>query len=365
MNKHSGFSLIEMAVVLVIAGLILGAVMSMGNAQITQSRISTTKSKEDAVKTALISYIARNKRMPCPAVPTLAAGTPGYGVEATTFGTCDGVPTAGAGAARVVVGIIPWVSLGMSDEAASDGYYNRFTYAVTSNATNLNVNSVAGMKGNITVHTATPPTASNQSNDCTPTGGFYNPCSIVAVILSHGANANGAYTSGGTKIADPTGVDELENVNIDNAFVEKDFSANLANPFDDILLALNASDLLSPLTLNSSLKDSNAAIEHNFDVIAGAVATSATANRIGLLPGSRTYPLPAALTLPAISTTDPWGNGIIYTRVTAIPIAATTPDGPAYTITSYGPDGVSGGADDIIRNISISDLQATFSTYGW
>jgi prepilin-type N-terminal cleavage/methylation domain-containing protein len=359
-KHHSGFSLVEMAVVLVITSLILGAVISMGNAQITQSRISTTKQKEEAIKTALVSFIARNNRLPCPANPALDPANPRYGREATTPGTCDTVPTA----AGVVMGVIPWITLGISDEGAQDGYYNRFTYAVTTTATNLDINTIAGLRGNIVINNA----LGVQSNDCTPAGGASNPCLIVVMLLSHGANANGAYTSGGTQITPPTGPDESENADIDAVFVMKDFAAGDPNPFDDILLGLNASDLLSPLTQNGALPDANAQVRHKLEIISGAVKSFATVNRAGL-PGSRIYPIPAGpvadLNLPALNTTDPWGNTIEYDRGVATVSAGDPPGNTAYMINSLGPDGAVGGNDDIGMVVLVSEAQAQFSTYGW
>lgn len=370
--RSSGFTLIEMAIVLVIAGLLLTVVIGMGNSLIAQSRISATKTKQEAIKTAILSYIARNSRMPCPAVPTIAPGNPGYGVEATTPGNCDGVPEFGLGQARVVIGLVPWFTLGLSDEGGEDGYYNRFTYAVTSNSTNLNRNTIAGMLGNITIHTSTPialglPPVGNQSNVCTPVGGGVNPCLEVAVIISHGLNGNGSYNRLGNQLALPpvTATDELANTDLNSSFVQKEFSEG-ANPFDDILLALNPSELLTPLTINGSVRDFNAALQHNFDMMVGAATSQAAINRVGV-PPDRIYTLPAdalALNLPAVNRTDPWGQPIIY-AVNTPNINSTTPDAVAFTMTSIGQDGVQGTADDIVNIVRVSELQSKFLVYGF
>ncbi len=376
-KRLNGFTLVEMAIVLVIAGLVLSAVMSMGNALISQSRISATKTKQEAIKTALISYIARNNRMPCPAVPNIAPSTPlapttGYGVEALVAGDCTGVPNSGepvGDAKRVVVGIVPWITLGLSDDAGQDGYYNRFSYAVTSNATSLNKVTIAGMVGNITIHTASPIVLaqppnplSNQSNDCS-NGAAYNPCSIVAVIISHGANANGAYTKSGNQVPFPLGADELENTNIDPAFVQKDFAVDKDNPFDDVLLTLNASDLLSPLTLNGSLKDYNAVLTNDFANITAAI--TANAIRAHIISGTGT---PFVLTAPAMTVNDPWGNPIVVSVPTPPPANEITntsiATNPAFTLTSRGADGAISG-DDIQVIIPISQLYNQFTNAGW
>src|SRR5450830_1933 len=365
--KLKGFTLVEMAVVLVISGLMLGAILGVGNAQIQQARISATKTKQEAIKIALINYITRNNRLPCPAIATLAPGVVGYGLEAATPGTCTGATVNG----NVVTGIVPWSSLGVTDENATDGYYNRYTYQVALAATNTNLQTVSGLKGAISIHTGTPvamgpPNGGNQSNDCTPAGGNYNPCSAVAVIVSHGINGAGAYSRDGIQKALPAGADELENTNNDSRFVIKDYSDNTANPFDDIVLPLTTSDLLTPLTTHGSLEDYRASINDDLSNIKSAIIADAIKNRVGAI-STYGYPIPLALpALPANTLNDPWGLSYIYTRNIVTPVVSGTAGNlPAFTLTSFGPDGVAGGNDDITTVITVNQLQDAFSKVGW
>jgi prepilin-type N-terminal cleavage/methylation domain-containing protein len=367
--KLKGFTLVEMAVVLVIIGLMLGAVLGVGNAQIQQARISSTKTKQEAIKVALINYITRNNRLPCPAIATLAPGIAGYGLEAATPGTCTGATANG----NVVIGIVPWSSLGVTDENATDGYYNRYTYQVALAATNTNLQTISGLKGAISIHTGTPvamgpPIVGNQSNDCTPAGGNYNPCSAVAIIVSHGINGAGAYSIEGVQKALPAvgATDELENIDNDSRFVIKDYSDNAANPFDDIVLPLTASDLITPLTTHGSLKDYRATINDDFSNIKSAIIADAIKNRVGAI-SPYGYPIPAALpALPANTLNDPWGMPYIYAQNIVTPVVSGTAGNlPAFTLTSLGPDGVVGGNDDITTVITVNQLQDAFSKVGW
>ena len=367
---QSGFTLIELAIVLVIMGLLISAIIGVGTAQLQQARISATKQKEDVIRLALINYITRNNRLPCPAVATIAEGATGYGVEAPNSGVCTGTVVNGA----VATGIVPWTSLGVSDENATDGYYNRYTYQVALTATNTNAQTIAGLKGAISIHSGTPtvlglPAAGNQTNDCTPAGGNYNPCSAVAVIVSHGANTFGSYGRDGTQRALPTGADELENTNNDSRFLIKDYSDNLANPFDDILLPLSTTDLITPLTTHGTMQDYRAKINDDFSDIKNAIIANAISNRMGAgFPHS--YPIPAFLpALPATTLNDPWGNPYVYVQnsVAPMPLIDNTTLGNvvAYTVTSYGSDGVVGGNDDIQSIITVNQLQDAFAKAGW
>ena len=64
--KSHGFTLIEMAIVLVIMGLILGGLlMPLGAKMENERRASTSKSLED-IKKAIFGYTVIYKRLPCP-----------------------------------------------------------------------------------------------------------------------------------------------------------------------------------------------------------------------------------------------------------------------------------------------------------
>lgn len=360
-NNYKGFTLVEMAVVLVIIGLMLSAGMGFGTTQIQSAKIAATKQKQETIKLALINFISRNNRLPCPAVANLAPGSAGYGAEAATPGTCTSATTNGA----VVTGIVPWVSLGLSDENGSDGYYNRFTYQVVLAATNANAKTISYIRGAISTHTATPvamgaPAVGNQSNDCTA-GGTYNPCAALAIIVSHGNNGAGAHTSDGTQVPLPTGADELENTNNDSRFVIKDYSTNSANPFDDIVLPLSSTDLLSTLTTRGMLKDYTSYINDDLANIENTVLTYALTHRSGA-SGSYSYPILTALgsSLPI----DPWGKAYVYQQNLSPVTGLTSGASIVYTVKSYGPDGIT-SADDITNLISASQLQVDINKAVW
>src|SRR5450830_1060536 len=401
-NKFKGFTLVEMAVVLVIIGLLVSAGLGVGNAQMQMARITTTKQKEDAIKSALISFIARNNRLPCPAVAGLAPGAVGYGVEALIPGTCtntfqDALPV------TVVTGVLPWSSLGITDESASDGYYNRFTYQVKLSATNTNSQTIAGLNGIISTHLAAPAVLAtspaslvNHTNLCVSTA--FNPCSSVAIIVSHGQNGFGAFSPRGIQV--PTagaGADELENIDNDSKFVIKEFSSSATNPFDDIVLPLTPPDLLSPLTTRGSMDDYRAALNKNFTAITSAIIAKAVDKRTGnsypiSIPIQTPIPTPIPSTSPTVgpfdtsllsnaTLIDPWGANITYQRydinnplnpallvnnTTQMKvISSTTPSFIAFTLTSNGPDGVSGTSDDITSTIYVSQLMSVINNSVW
>lgn len=365
-SRMRGFSLLEMAMVLAIIGLVMGTILSMTKTLTTSSKIAATQSKEALIKAALINFIATNNRLPCPADPTPAQLTgANAGTEAITAGVCNVAPNG-----LVVTGIVPWVSLGLTQDAATDGYNQLFTYQVTLTATTtVAVNAVtvtgqrtiSGLRGDISIFSSTPinPATSlsslgNQINYCTPVSyvGAVNPCAAVAIIVSHGADLYGAFTNGGQIL--PNTADELENANKDSNFVMHDFSMNSLNPFDDIVLPLSANDLLSQLTTNGSVQNYNTLLNTDIANITAAIVNYAMSHRSGV-SGSITFSLPTALTslsLPQSVTNDPWGSTFAFTNpnsITAITPASTVMATSTilFTLQSNGPDKNLGTADDL------------------
>jgi prepilin-type N-terminal cleavage/methylation domain-containing protein len=96
-HPHRGFTLIEVAISMVILGLVMtGLVLSLSQ-QLQQRRLLDTRTTLAEANDALIAFVTANARLPCPAV---AASN---GLEATTApGTC----TAAAG-------FLPAVTLGL------------------------------------------------------------------------------------------------------------------------------------------------------------------------------------------------------------------------------------------------------------
>ena len=141
---------------LAIVGLLAGGFLNAWAAHLVQQRINTTKSNADSIKTTLLNFISRNNRLPCPAIAGLAPGAAGYGQEAATPGVWTGTTIIGVAPNIAARGIVPWLSLGMASDAASDGYNNRMTYQVTQKTTHLTATTLAGLRGTLSLHADTP-----------------------------------------------------------------------------------------------------------------------------------------------------------------------------------------------------------------
>jgi len=236
MKKHQkGFTLIEIAIVMVITGLMVSMMAEGFTSVIQRQRLTQTNTYIEQIREALSDYVALNGRLPCPADPSIAPGMAGYGREAGA--DCAAVPTAEVAqvdgridpvttvALKIRVGAVPVLTLGLPFEAISDGFGNRFTYAVTESLTSST--TFAASQGAIEIVDST-----GTSMLTTPGTGLYT-------VLSHGRDGRGAYNElgnlHGSACGDDDGLD-TENCDGDGVFRTGLFSSATGNQhFDDFV----------------------------------------------------------------------------------------------------------------------------------
>ncbi|MBI2234880.1 MAG: prepilin-type N-terminal cleavage/methylation domain-containing protein [Micavibrio aeruginosavorus] len=122
-----GFTLVEMAAVILIAGLIIFAVMGVFRPMIANFQFVETTKKMEKVSRILNAYAVLNYRLPCPAAPDSGSVNPPYGFESGSGADGATVPDA----CPRTEGIIPFRTLGIPEGLAIDGYDNYFTYAIS------------------------------------------------------------------------------------------------------------------------------------------------------------------------------------------------------------------------------------------
>lgn len=240
---ETGFSLVEMAVVLAIIGLLLAGMLLPLSAQIEQQNTNETLRRLDMAREALLGFATTNRRLPCPATAT------GLGVEAISTAFAPG----GGTCSLPWTGYIPAVTLGLlpvnSSQLFVDAWGNPIRYAVTDFSTAFSVSGTAGTRpftstdGIRAVYNATSLTTllpdlrvcdtttgitgSGATADCPAANQLTN--NAVAVVFSTGKNT----PTGGT------GAHELANVNPtgDRVFVfhTPNPSTATGGEFDDIV----------------------------------------------------------------------------------------------------------------------------------
>jgi type II secretory pathway pseudopilin PulG len=87
---RQGFSLIQVSVLIAVAGIILASVLPGGSLGSDAEKERITREKMEKIEAATQSFMAANLRRPCPADGTLAAGSANFGKEDSTPGRCSG-----------------------------------------------------------------------------------------------------------------------------------------------------------------------------------------------------------------------------------------------------------------------------------
>lgn len=229
--RSKGFTLVELAVVLLILGLLLGGLLVPLSAQLDQQSIKETQRRLDEIREAIIGFALANGRLPCPATATIASGSAGAGIENRIATSPPPSQICG-----ITEGVLPWTTLGVPE---TDAWGRRYTYRIT-----------ASFADDIPLNTVTPPSecvvTPSQSSFALCSEGDIKICNsapcnssstnamadkIPTVILSHGKNGLGAYLPSGVQIAGVVG-NESENSDTDEYFISQALDPN----FDDIVV---------------------------------------------------------------------------------------------------------------------------------
>lgn len=283
-NHHAqrGFTLVEMAFVVLIMGLVVGAMFAFLDVHQEQKRQQTTRERQQKIATALTSYAQSFGFLPCP-------GRPDAAILGTANTVCNTTATQS--------GIVPYRDLALTQQDVTDGFGNPISYSVAREAITPAVNVHANCRLNmiwidggtninprkarlccpqvpvanqIKVYIATPYSAANEATPtqtAIPAARFANPNTVAAattdnlayvayVLVSHGKNGERSFIwdQPARKVASQSG--ESENQNIDNAatriFVDRPrHTAAGTAYFDDILLWRTQEALMRELNNDS------------------------------------------------------------------------------------------------------------------
>jgi prepilin-type N-terminal cleavage/methylation domain-containing protein len=130
-HHRRGFSLIELAIVLAISGVILGMVLKLTDTAGTQECYANTSKQLNDIREAIERFAMKNDRFPLPARRNVGVDSPTFGREvalADVATQLDVVGTTGGGA---VFGALPFQALGIPFANAADCFGNKLTYVVT------------------------------------------------------------------------------------------------------------------------------------------------------------------------------------------------------------------------------------------
>lgn len=262
LRPQTGFTLVELTMVLVIVALLLGGMMAMVTAQSEQRKWGDTQRQLEAARDALLGYAIANGRLPCPANST-SNGLEVRQSSGTYINDCGAlgeIPSAnlhnyfGGVVSGVTYGLLPAVTLGYqpvdTQGFALDAWGNRIRYALSAtysvsepnttnftNASTLKTSGVSFLPNDLVVCNVSPATITNTA--CDANTSVTNQNTVVAIVFSTGKNG----ATGGT------GTNEARNLDSNALFVSRtpDPSTATGGEFDDQLLWISVGTLYSKL----------------------------------------------------------------------------------------------------------------------
>jgi prepilin-type N-terminal cleavage/methylation domain-containing protein len=214
-HRPHGFTLVEIAIVLVVVGLLIGGLITPLSTQLEQRRTTDTQRAMDDARDALIGFSVRNGYLPCPAISAA------NGLEDRTGERCTNERR---------TGFLPWATLGMPK---LDSWGHLYFYSVTPEFADSALPFQLSTPRDITV--ATRDAAGNLVAATAPND-------IPAVILSVGKNGFGGFSDLGVRAADAGAGNADEKVNMNpggTAYIARGASDNAALPggaYDDLVV---------------------------------------------------------------------------------------------------------------------------------
>jgi len=217
-RSQHGFTLIEMAIVLVILGFLLGGVLSPLAARQEQDRRDENAELLEKAREALIGFALVNGRLPCP-----DTDAPGSATSGQENAGCSILATV-AHADR-----LPWVTLGVVGEHDAWGAPDEIRYSVNGAfTTGFSLSTAGSGNGIINIH--------NTATSC-GTANNMVAMNVPALIWSTAKTDYANQT--------PARADEAENDNDDRCYVYREYSGLNNQEFDDQMVWLSPNVLFN------------------------------------------------------------------------------------------------------------------------
>jgi len=257
----AGFTIVELAVTMVVIAILLGSILVPLNTQVESRKYDETQRVLERAREALLGYAAATGRFPCPASAT-SNGAEHFALgQSAATGSCHPTVTG----LDVYAGFLPAATLGVAP-VDGQGYaldawglspYNRIRYAVSretvngvarpfttlpnppANTLGMRAAGMVNISGQALLHVCSSGTGVVAGSNC----GTAVTLTTNALVVIWSVGPNSATTGG-------LSVDEAENPNpvggsVDPVFVSKTRSGGTAGEFDDSVIWLGSATVFN------------------------------------------------------------------------------------------------------------------------
>ena len=207
-TQSAGFSMIELAIGLTVAGLVTAATIQAYESFTKSRPLKETIANQAAVRVALERFLATQKKLPCPAQQNLPPDAPNAGTE----------QCASTQVGAIHIGEVPYAALGIEIKTSYDGWGRKLQYAVTGVLTDVGTYNpmsggiiVNGTPGDPTAHVLVLSQGKTGAGAYTPEGKIYAPCGTAATGLDfENCNGDNIFTNAPRSLV--LGLDRFESV---------------------------------------------------------------------------------------------------------------------------------------------------------
>ena len=198
-STEKGFTLIEMAIVIAIIGVLVAMLAPLLGNIAENNRTELTVQRMDQIENAMVVFLRQNGRLPCPAAPN---------------GSPLGDERASCNSGNNNDGIVPFRSLGLAEADVRDGYGNYLTYHVAEDYADSGLPTVITDPGGFCFVASGEPNGDLDIEDINGTN--VTGQDIAFALISHGKNGYGRYNPPGNGKVDANGGGTFEDENNDS-----------------------------------------------------------------------------------------------------------------------------------------------------
>jgi type II secretory pathway pseudopilin PulG len=222
-----GFTLIELAMSLLVMGLLISTLILPVTSQLNTRAIGETEKTMENIKEALIGYAVMNAKLPCPAAVVSNPAVNDLGTSVNTLCAQEG--------------FVPWAELGIGKVTDAWGFPIRYRVDSAYTVANTDLKTT----NNIKVSRDYPQPDGSTVNNSLVSQESDNTSKIIVVLLSYGND----HIPNGTQDQQKNGITPYENADGNAVYVLNDNvnGSDAAKNFDDIVMWLPKTTLLARL----------------------------------------------------------------------------------------------------------------------